>query len=180
MKIIVSNRLILEDLPGGLERELIDRLTFQNPKWIENDRMGRWNGDTPEYLSYYERTRNGLILPRGYTRQLIGLCRRHGLQYHIDDQRRTLPEVDFEFQGTLRPFQEMAVDDIQKRDFGTTSAPTGSGKTVVALYVIAERKQPALIIVHTKELLYQWIDRIETFLSIPKEDVGIIGDGKNG
>lgn len=178
MEITITNKLLLQNIPQQLERELIDRLTFKNPAYLEAERMGRWLGNLEEYLCCYERTRNGLILPRGFSRQLIGICKRHGIQFDIDDQRRTLPEVDFEFQGQLRPFQEKAVDDIQKRDFGTTSAPTGSGKTVMALYVIAERKQPALVIVHTKELLYQWIDRIETFLSIPKEEVGIIGDGK--
>ncbi len=64
------------------------------------------------------------------------------------------------------------------KDFGTLSAPTGSGKTIMALYIIAQRKQPALIVVHTKELLNQWCDRIETFLGIPKAEIGIIGAGK--
>ena len=48
----------------------------------------------------------------------------------------------------------------------------------MALAVIAERKQPSLIVCHTKELLNQWIDRIESFLGIPKAEVGIIGNGK--
>jgi len=178
MKITISNKTLLQDITTALERELIDRLTFPNPAYLEAERMGRWLGNLDEYLCCYESTRSGLILPRGYTRQLIGLCQRYGVEYDIDDQRRVLPEVDFMFQGVLRPFQTEAVRDILKGDFGTTSAPTGSGKTVMALYVIAECRQPALIIVHTKELLYQWIDRIETFLSIPKEEVGIIGDGK--
>jgi len=45
--------------------------------------------------------------------------------------------------------------------------------------VIAARRQPALVIVHTKELLNQWIDRAETFLGISAKEVGIIGDGKH-
>lgn len=178
MKILISNRLLLQDIPQALERELIEWLTFQNPKWIENVRMGRWNGETPEYLSCYEETRNGLLLPRGFARQLIGLCKRHGINYHIDDQMRALPEVDFEFQGTLRPFQQQAVKDILSRDSGTLSAPTGSGKTVVGLHLIAVRKQPALVIVHTKELLYQWQDRAVQFLDLQKDEIGLIGDGK--
>ena len=178
MKITISNKIFLQGIPTAFERELIDHLTFPNPKWVENERMGRWNGDTPEYLSYYERPRDGLLLPRGYTRQLIGLCKRYGVQYDIDDKRRVLPEVDFEFQGQLRPFQDVAAKDILGRDFGTVSAPTGSGKTVMALYVIAERKQPALIIVHTKELLYQWQARAVQFLDLQEEEIGLIGDGK--
>ncbi len=44
--------------------------------------------------------------------------------------------------------------------------------------MIAARRQPALVIVHTKELLNQWIDRIETFLGIPRSEIGVIGAGK--
>lgn len=64
------------------------------------------------------------------------------------------------------------------KDFGTLSAPTGSGKTVMALYMIAQRGQPALIVVHTKELALQWVERIKTFLGIPEKEVGFIGAGK--
>jgi superfamily II DNA or RNA helicase len=44
--------------------------------------------------------------------------------------------------------------------------------------MIAERKQPALIIVHTKDLAFQWIERIETFMKIPAAEIGLIGAGK--
>jgi superfamily II DNA or RNA helicase len=44
--------------------------------------------------------------------------------------------------------------------------------------LIAERRQPCLIIVHNKELLNQWIERIETFLNIPRAETGVIGNGK--
>jgi superfamily II DNA or RNA helicase len=48
----------------------------------------------------------------------------------------------------------------------------------MALSVIAHRKQPALIVVHTKELLEQWVQRIESFLGIPANQVGRIGGGR--
>lgn len=62
----------------------------------------------------------------------------------LQDHRRTLPEVDIVFHGKLKPFQKAAVKAVLSHDFGTLSAPTGSGKTVIALYAIAQRKQPAL------------------------------------
>ena len=179
MKISVSNTLILTQVPSEIFRTITERLTFDNPKWIENDRMGRWNGETLRQLRYFTETDDGnLVTPRGFIRQLIGLCRRHNVQFDIDDKRRILPEMDFTFHGQLKPFQQEAVDEMLQKNFGTQSAPTGAGKTVMALYIIAERKQPALIICHTKELAFQWINRIETFLGIPAAEVGIIGNGK--
>jgi superfamily II DNA or RNA helicase len=34
------------------------------------------------------------------------------------------------------------------------------------------------VIVHTKELLQQWVERIETFLRNPRSEIGVIGAGK--
>ena len=177
MKIRISSKVLLQGIPQPLEREITQRLTFQNPAYLEAERMGRWLGSLDEYLCSYERTRDGLLLPRGFARQLIHLCKQSGTNYKIDDQRRVLSEVDFEFRGQLRPFQRTAVTDILRRDFGTVSVPTGSGKTVMALAAIAKRRQSSLVICHTRELQVQWVARIETFLGIPSSEIGILGGG---
>jgi superfamily II DNA or RNA helicase len=65
------------------------------------------------------------------------------------------------------------------RRFGVLEAPPGAGKTVMALAVIARRRQPALVIVHTKELMYQWHKRSCEFLDIPEDSIGLMGDGNN-
>ncbi|MBC8177216.1 MAG: DEAD/DEAH box helicase [Desulfobacteraceae bacterium] len=178
MIIHLKNNLTLTDIPRHLKTELMTRLSFQNPKFLEAKRMNRWVGKIPRYLHYYTEADDGLVIPRGFIRELLELCKERNVHYFIEDHRRVLPAVDFTFKGNLRPFQERAVADILEHDSGTVSSPTGSGKTVMALHVIAERRQPALVIVHTKELLYQWVDRIHSFLRILKEDVGIIGDGQ--
>ena len=177
MKIQINNRILCRDVPLELLKELKGRLSFVNPKWLENDKRGFWNGETAHTLKFYEIDNGTLIIPRGFMRQLLSLCKRLGVNYTLIDDRRTLDSVNFTFHGTLRPFQEIACKDILSHDFGTLSAPTGSGKTVMALYLISQRKQPTLIVVHTKELLNQWVDRIETFLGIPDNEIGIIGNG---
>ncbi len=179
LKITVSANLILENIPGGLKKDLMRKLTFINPKWLENEKMGRWNRDTEKYLKYYETEgENKLIIPRGYARQLILLCRKNNIAYELYDKRRSLPETDFTFHGRLNEVQEAAAVKMLKKDFGTLCAPTGSGKTVICLYMIAKRKQPALIVVHTRDLAFQWMDRISRFLEIPHEKIGLIGAGK--
>ena len=155
-------------------------LKIPNPKWLENNRMGRWNKGTPEFLRFYRKSsQNGLRIPRGYMRRMILLCRHHDLPCEIKDQRRNLPPVELSFNGQLKSFQQQAAAVMLKKDFGTLTSPTGSGKTIIALFMIAQRRQPALIVVHTKDLAFQWIDRITSFLSIPASEVGFIGSGKN-
>ena len=178
MKITVSNEIRIDEATARFRERLIRQFTFSNPVWNEKKRLGRWLGKTPQQLTFYGTFGQSLFVPRGFIRQLLLLCRRDGIRYEIVDNRRLLPEKEFSFSGQLRPFQEEAVRALSSREFGTLSAPTGSGKTVMALWMVALRKQPALIVVHTRELLDQWIERTGTFLGIHADEVGQIGGGK--
>jgi superfamily II DNA or RNA helicase len=179
MKIVLNNRLGVSGIPDEFRQDLMEKLQILNPKWVENNRMGRWNRGTPKILKFFAKApKNGLWLPRGFIRSLILLCRKNAIGYEIEDLRRILPLVDFNFSGQLKPFQQEAMDVILTKEFGTVSAPTGSGKTVMALFALSQRKQPALIVVHTKDLAHQWVDRVEQFLGIPEEEIGYIGGGK--
>jgi superfamily II DNA or RNA helicase len=161
--ITIKENLRLTNVPPKLMEMLVEKLQFLNPKWLENERMGRWNRGTPRLLKFYDK---------------VGPTGLQGVKFRIDDQRRKLKPVNFSFNGRLKHFQKIAVDEMLAKDFGTLSSATGSGKTVMALYIIARRKQPALIIVHTKDLAAQWVERIEAFLGIEPEAVGLIGGGK--
>lgn len=179
--IIVTNRLEvgpLDRLPAPVLRQIKVRLTFENPRFVENERRGFSNWNVPPQIVGYQVDGDRLIILRGFARPLLQILQGAGVLFRVDDRRRSLPEVDFEFQGTLKDFQQEAIEAMDSRDFGTLSAPTGSGKTVMALALVARRRQPALIVVHTAELLRQWQERVQTFLAIPKAEIGQIGAGK--
>ena len=59
---------------------------------------------------------------------------------------------------------------------GVLSATTAFGKTVAAIGLIAERGVNTLILVHTKALLDQWVQRLEQFLVI--DEVPKVEEGK--
>lgn len=179
LEILIKNDLRLRNHPPGLSGILKTNLTVQNPKWLENRKIGRWNGSTPEFLKFYEETDSGEIaIPRGYARQLVEICRRHSIPFVINDQRLILESVEIPFKGNLREFQTHACSEVMKKDFGTLNAPTGSGKTVMGIYIAAKRKQPCLILVHTRDLAMQWIQRIEDFTGIHSDEIGFIGGGE--
>jgi superfamily II DNA or RNA helicase len=179
LSIKITHNLQLSGVPPELMEILTEKLEFINPKWLENERMGRWNRGTSKSLRFYDKIGDsGIWIPRGFMRQLVLLCRRHKIKYDIIDCRSTHPVINFSFRGKLRSFQQEAVDQMLARDFGTLSSATGSGKTIMALYMIAQRRQPTLIVLHTKELAAQWIERIESFLGISPEKIGMIGGGK--
>lgn len=179
MIIEIGKSIQLTGLTPAMREKLVEELTMFNPKWLENERMGRWNRNTPKVLRLYSKWKDSLWIPRGYMRRLLMLCRENKVETEIKDQRRELSKTDFKFSGDLKDFQAAAVKKMLTKEFGTLSAPTGSGKTVMALYMIAARKQPTLIVVHTKELAFQWSAAIDHFLGIGESEVGLIGAGRH-
>lgn len=172
----VTSDCLLTDIGLALEQALKQQLTIDNPQYLAAKKYGRWIGKKLQpTLKYYDPVENGLRFPRGFSNQAIRICRDiTGTSPEIIDQRRLLPEISWRFAGELRPYQQQAVELVCKRSFGVLEAGTGSGKTVMALAAMARRRQPALVVVHTKELLYQWQERIATFLDT---EAGLIGDG---
>ncbi|HPR04768.1 MAG TPA: DEAD/DEAH box helicase family protein, partial [Deltaproteobacteria bacterium] len=170
-------RILEADLPEAVVQAIEADLTLPNPKWeqVETYSRSRRRNFQPEFIRYYKRKSGVLLMPRGYIRTL-----RHRLgtvPFTIVDKTRTRDPVDFGFRARLHPYQAAALRDIASRRFGVLEAPPGAGKTVIALSAIGLRKQPALVIVHTKELLYQWQKRACEFLDMRSDEVGLIGDG---
>lgn len=135
MKIIIHHQIDLIDLPESLARKIRDTFTLENPKWLDNEKMGRWNGGTKRRLYFYESHNGALTVPRGALGLVLFFCKEMGIRFELEDHRRSLPEENFTFNGTLKGYQERAVKDILGRDFGVLQAPTGSGKTVMTLAV---------------------------------------------
>ncbi|MDD4273398.1 MAG: DEAD/DEAH box helicase [Desulfobacter postgatei] len=179
MKITLNSKSILAGFENTATAQAVKKyLTIQNPAFLEAVKQNRYTGKIPRELFFFAEEKDGLVCPRGCVDHLARLCEQSGEIVEWVDDRRTLEPVDFSFDGSLRELQHQAINDVLSSDQGLLEAGTGAGKTVMALYLIAQRKQPALVVVHTKELLSQWIDRIETFLEIPRADIGIIGGGK--
>jgi superfamily II DNA or RNA helicase len=172
----VDRECYLTGAPAALLARLRSELTIDNPKYQAARQFGRWIGKQlkPQIL-FYRQENDRFCFPRGFGNQAVRLCRQELEQSpEIVDRRRTLAEIDLTLAGQLRPYQEQAVTAILAHSFGVLEAGTGSGKTVMALAVIARRRQPTLILVHSKELMHQWCARIRQFLGV---EAGRAGDG---
>ncbi len=179
MRLIVDSSLTLNAMDKEFQDQIQAILTIPNPKYADAQKQGRATARIPRELFFYREDEDGGIrIPRGFFYELKALVDHAGLKVDIDDRRRLLPACNISFYGKLRPHQLQAVKGLVEKDFGVSHIPTGGGKTVVALWLIAHRKQPALVVVHTRELVNQWIDRVETFLGVPREEIGVVGNGK--
>ena len=171
-------RILESDIPLKTIKKIEADLTLPNPRWeqVENYGRGKRRNFQPEHLFFFWRKSGVLILPRGYISTLKKVLK--DTEYSIVDRTRLQSKTDFICRHTLHPYQKRAVEVLSKRRFGVLEAPPGAGKTIIALNLIALRGQAALVIVHTKELMYQWQKRAVEFLGIREEEVGLIGDGK--
>lgn len=174
----IKEKLYLHQLGDRTADDIMGFLTLENPTFKDAVKMHRWTGDIPEYLEFFEIEDTTLIVPRGATWDVHQICLGHKERIQMVNDKRSLPPVEFAFDGVLNPLQKNAAAAVKRREFGVLEAGTGAGKTVMALSLISDRRQPALIVVHTQELLHQWLDRIEQFLGIPADQIGIVGAGK--
>ena len=76
----------------------------------------------------------------------------------------------------IKRCQQAAVKEMSKHDAGILHAPTAFGKTVTAIGMIAKRKANTLILVHNRQLLDQWQERLHSFL--PEAEIGVTRGGK--
>ena len=166
----------------GLTTPLInflkEELNFTNSEYFIKKKSGKNTFGTEKYFKLAEETENQIIIPRGFIGKLLRFCKEQNLEFDFQDNRKLRNEISYTFNATLRNHQEKSIESVSKKDFGVIVAPPASGKTIMGLKIIADKRQPALIVVHRKQLLEQWQERVQAFLGIPKQEIGIIGQGK--
>lgn len=166
-------------IPQILVVFLKEQLNFANSEFFAKKKMGKSTWGTEQYFKCIEETDTEIIVPRGVTGKVLRFCIEKQIKYELYDLRTKQDKLSFTDNVQLRSYQLPAIDAASKKDYGVIVAPPGTGKTVVALKIIAQKQQQALIIVHRKHLADQWAERIESFLGIPKNEIGFIANGKS-
>ena len=166
------------DMPPALRRALIDRYTVPNPAYQEAAKYDRATADLDRHLRYWRATPDGgLALPRGDAEAAFSLAQEHGVAVTWENQTHQAPPVDFTEHLPLSTAQEGAVAAVLRRRMGVLVAPAGAGKTTMAMVAIARRRQPALFLVHTRELANQALCAAERVLGLDPGEVGMIAGG---
>lgn len=167
-----------DGLPSALKTGIKLLAAFANPEFYRKQRQRLSTHDTPRVISCAEDTPFGISLPRGCLDSCRTLLSSHGIDLDLDDRRLDTAEVDLQFLGSLTQDQARAVDTLAVTESGVLVAPPGSGKTVMAVALMAKRRRNTLVIVHRRPLLDQWIARLEMFTGLPVSEIGQIRSGK--
>lgn len=180
VEIQISSQVYLKrfQLNKKLIAFLRDNLNFLNSDYLVKKNMGKSTFKIEKYFRLIEETTDGVIIPRGFVANIVNFCKQESISFKVIDNRKKLDSVKYDSEIELLPHQEAAIEKIAEKDFGVIVSPPGSGKTIIGLEIIAQKRQPALIVVHRKQLFDQWIERIQSFLKIPKREIGQIGNQK--
>ena len=180
LTVTLSNLIYFEkaQLPQSLANRLIRLAAFQNPEFYKKQAMRFSVWDEPRVIGCAENYPNHIALPRGCLDAALELFRENAIACDLIDERSSGEPIDVTFAGTLRKDQESAVAAMLHHDAGVLCAPTAFGKTVTAAAMIARRGVNTLVLVHRRELLKQWQERLQSFLGIGKGVLGTIGGGK--
>ena len=145
-------RVARADVGDELLARLRAALAYPNPN------AGRWG--EPATLSTVRLEGGDVVLPRGAS----ALARDLGLR--LIDRRLALPPRPFRLRRELRDYQAAARDAALEREQGVIVLPTGGGKTLTGLAIIAAAGQPALVVVPSLDLAEQWADAVRGDLGI--------------
>ncbi len=190
--------LTIADLPGTLDMVLSDQIyiakdamvpalrnrvlrlaAFQNPEFYKAQAMRLPTYDKPRIVACAEDHPHHIALPRGCLDDLLELLADLKIIPVVKDERFRGQPLTAMFRGELRPEQRIATEAMLAHDTGVLSATTAFGKTVIAAWLIAQRGVNALILVHRRQLLDQWIERLASFLDLPPKGIGQIGGGRD-
>lgn len=134
--------------------------------------------DKPRIIACAEDFPKHIGLPRGCLDDLCKLLSDLKIKPIVRDERYEGQPLDVTFHGELRPEQVAAAEAMLAHDIGVLSATTAFGKTVLAAWLIAQREVNTLIVVHRRQLLEQWVERLATFLGLSPKAIGKIGGGR--
>jgi superfamily II DNA or RNA helicase len=172
--ILVSNRIELRrsELALGPAHFLKEELNFLNTEYLIKQRLGKSIYKVRKYFKLINETGDIISLPRGFLQTLTVFLKENNIAYAMRSDTSNFEQVDYKSQIELTSAQIPIVQTAMERDQGVIVAPSGSGKTIIGLELIARRQLPALILVHRRQLLDQWVERIQTFLGIAKAHIG--------
>jgi len=107
-----------------------------------------------------------------------------GIEHDIEDLRtkivkptsKDIKEVLKQLPFKPRPYQRELILRGCVKTHGLIHAATGAGKTFVMAAILASWNKPTLIIVNSKDLMYQLQFEISEYLGYDADYIGIIGD----
>ena len=171
IKITLADGIYIDkrNLKPRLQNAIRRLAAYSNPQFFQNLALGFSTRETPRIV--YDGYDEGdyIVLPRGCFEELKRHLTDAEIPYDIVDKRQAGRQINVSFNGELYPEQTIAAERLLSYDMGMLAAATAFGKTVIGANLIARRKVNTLVLVHTVEIMNNWVRDLNRFLNINEE-----------
>ena len=180
VEVVMGNQIYVDrtKLPPALVNRIARLAAFQNPEFYAAQAMRLPTFGKPRIISCAELFSKHVALPRGCLGDLLNLLGDVDVAAALCDERQQGQPIGTRFLGELTAEQDEAAMALLRHDTGVLAATTAFGKTVIAAKIVAARDRNTLILVHRRQLLDQWVARLQTFLDIQPNQLGVVHGGK--
>jgi superfamily II DNA or RNA helicase len=163
-----------DDLAVRLRTWANERLSFDNPAYWQAREHRRRCKHIARRIELHGEREGILRLPRGVNLELKRVLRswQPGIAVEVADARVAPVAVGLRLSIELRDYQKEAIAAAVAGKEGVLVAPTGSGKTVIGLGLVAQLGLRALILVHTRTLLDQTCAAVARCLGVQAGRLG--------
>ena len=170
LEIVKANMLFIPK--AGISQRALNRLrrfaSFKNPMFYKQQAMRLPTYGFPRVICCADETESYLCLPRGCEPELSCELEGLGIDTRFIDKAFCGKIIDVEFKGQLRDEQVLALNNLLEHNNGILSGTPAFGKTIIAIKMIAERKVNTLVLVDKVNLLSQWKNKLNEFLTVKK------------
>jgi superfamily II DNA or RNA helicase len=170
------------DWKKEIRNELGIKINPMKVKMIKrkNPQKADWDGIILPSV-HYDWNNNFIFVDKAYTLFIANKLKKLGYAIEIENLVMPIPliqELKWNFGHDLRDCQENALEYLKKTlpvEYGASfQLPTACGKTIVIIKLIFDWKLSTIVLVDTRDLLYQWKKELKRVLGV---EIGMIGDG---
>jgi len=173
MNVHIDNSIHITGLSKKQTASVKQVLTLPNPVYNKMKNMGKPTWGTAVAFKYYKVDGDTITIPRGMVKSVKNLV---GEDVNITTGYVNKPIKDSVVsQINMRDYQVDLVKKMLTVEEGILHAGTGTGKSYMAVEMVAKLGLTATIVVPNKSLMYQFAESFKKGLGY---DVGLIGDGK--
>ncbi len=165
--------LNINNVPTKQLTYLLGSFVISNPDYKDKIKKNLPTTGIPKEYSLYTTENNRLYFPRGLLDKVTQYFDSSRIKYTIEINKPNIQKVCLKSKIELREEQSPIIEALKDLDMGLYCAPCGVGKTVIGLKLIETKQCSTMILVHTVDLMNQWIKEIKNFFNI---DCGIIGN----
>lgn len=186
VQIVRESRIRVEkyNLMPRLTSQIRSLARWKNPQYFELKAQKLPLKNIPSVYMMDEDIGDDICLPQGCLDTLISRLEEAGIAYNLQDETTLGDPIQVSFKLTLREEQESLVQKMLAHKDGIVRAATGSGKTIIGLYIIGVLQRKTLIIVPSLKIQNEWKSKISKVLKNPdgtdltEEQIGILNGSK--